>query len=207
MSQATHAAAVPVHRDYTGAKLGMWLFLFTELVLFSGLFLTFTVYRSMHLSEFAHAAEALNVVLGTTNTIILLISSLTMVLAVTALQKGKKNSALLFLGATVACALGFMTIKYFEWSAKIGHGIYPNSPHLDTLPRGDVLFYGLYYTMTGLHAFHVLIGVLVLLGIMAMVARDKITSHDFIKLENAGLYWHLVDLIWIYLFPLLYLVK
>lgn len=197
---------VAIHRDYVGAKIGMWLFLFTELLLFGGLFLAFLVYRSLYLGDFAHASDELNVVLGTFNTVVLLTSSLTMVLAVTAMQKGKKKTAILCLLLTMGCALGFMAVKYVEWSAKIHHGIYPNSHYLLELPRGQALFFGLYYTMTGLHAFHVFIGVVVLAWITVMIQKDKITQHDFIKLENAGLYWHLVDLIWIYLFPLLYLV-
>lgn len=205
MSELVHAQAM--HRDYKGAKLGMWLFLFTELVLFSGLFLSYLVYHGMYPEAFKHAASELNVTLGATNTIILLTSSLTMVLSITALQKGRKGKSIFFLALTVLCALGFLVIKYFEWGAKIHHGIYPGSEHLATLSHGEQLFFGLYYTMTGLHGFHVLVGMVALIVSGAMVKRDAITQHDFIKLENVGLYWHLVDLIWIYLFPLLYLVK
>lgn len=196
-----------IHRDYEGAKIGMWLFLFTELLLFAGLFLAFIVYRTMHLEEFHHAAQALNVSLGATNTVVLLTSSLTMVLSITAIQKGRKNASIAFLLITLLCAAAFCVIKYIEWSTKIHHGIYPNSPHLAGMSHGEVLFYGLYYTMTGLHALHVLIGAGILISMLPGLIRGKINQGDFIKLENGGLYWHLVDLIWIYLFPLLYLVK
>ena len=205
-STAGHGAP-HVHRDYQGAKIGMWLFLFTEVLLFAGLFLAFLVYRSTHLEAFHHAAQALNVTLGGTNTVVLLTSSLTMVLSITAIQKGEKRASLFFLGVTILCAVIFTCIKYVEWSAKIHHGIYPGSPHLAEMPRGEVLFYGLYYTMTGLHALHVFIGAGTLIGMIPLISNGNINKGDFIKLENAGLYWHLVDLIWIYLFPLLYLVK
>lgn len=207
MTQVAAPAESSTHRDYTGAKIGMWLFLFTEIVLFAGLFLAYAVYHSMYSEEFKQAAEHLNVTLGALNTVILLTSSLTMVLAITALQKGNSRASVRFVLLTVGFALAFMIVKYFEWTAKFEHGLYPNSSHLQTLPHGEVLFYGLYFTMTGLHGLHVLIGALVLLGMIPFIRNTSINKNDFIKLENAGLYWHLVDLIWIYLFPLLYLVK
>lgn len=194
------------HRDYTASKLGMWLFLFTELLLFGGLFLAYAVYRTLHPEAFHHAAMELNTIIGTINTVVLLTSSLTMVLSITVLQKNSRRLSALFIFLTIILAGVFMVNKYFEWSAKIHHGIYPNSPDMLTLPNGEILFYGLYYVMTGLHGLHVLIGMVLLGVILAGVWRRSITSTDFIKLENSGLYWHLVDLIWIFLFPLFYLI-
>jgi cytochrome c oxidase subunit 3 len=194
------------HRDYTGSKLGMWLFLFTEILLFGGLFLVYSVYRSMYAPDFHEAAAGLSTVLGTVNTVILLTSSLTLALAITALRRGNTRQSVLLQAATIALGLVFLANKYFEWSGHIHEGLYPNASELLSRSHGQVLFYGLYYVMTGLHGLHVIAG-LVLIGIMlTMTVRRQITGNDQIKLENAGLYWHLVDLIWIYLFPLFYLI-
>jgi cytochrome c oxidase subunit 3 len=193
------------HRDYVGAKLGMWLFIFTELILFGGLFVAYGMYRSLHPHDFHHASGELNVPLGVTNTVILLTSSLTMVLSIAAIRLQRKNQSLLFLGATVVLGCAFLVNKFFEWKAKIGHGLYPGSEHLMARPPGERLFFGLYYGMTGLHGLHVTVGVVVLAVMFALLRRDRIRHDDFIKLENAGLYWHLVDVIWIFLLPLFYL--
>jgi len=204
MTEHTHTT--PAHRDYAGSKLGMWLFLFTEILLFGGLFLVYSVYRSMHPRDFHAAAAGLSTVLGTVNTVILLTSSLTMALAIPALQRGNTRRSVLLQAATIVLGLVFLVNKYFEWSGHIHEGLYPNAPELLTRSHGEILFYGLYYVMTGLHGIHVVAG-LVLIGIMmSLTIRKNITGGDYGKLENAGLYWHLVDLIWIYLFPLFYLI-
>jgi len=195
-----------MHKDYQGAKLGMWLFLFTEVLLFGGLFILYAVYLGKYPAEFHKAGQDLNAVFGTINTLVLITSSFTMALSISALQKGNVKRSKVFIALTILFALCFLIIKYFEWSAKIHHGIYPNSPHLLQLPKGEIVFFGLYYVMTGLHGLHVLIGVGVLGFLYAFVHRGRVTPDDFVMLENAGLYWHLVDLVWIYLFPLFYLV-
>ena len=199
------AHAHPVHKDYQGAKFGMWLFLFTEILLFGGLFLLYSIYRSMYPIDFHNGGKHLNVVIGVANTVILLTSSLTVAVAITAIQKGNKKLTLACLGVTIVFALMFLVNKYIEWSAEIRHGIYPNGPELLKMPNGEKIFYGLYYSMTGLHGLHVLAGIIALLITLDFVRRDKITGTDFNKLENVGLYWHLVDVIWIFLLPLLYL--
>jgi cytochrome c oxidase subunit 3 len=193
-------------RDYTGSKIGMWLFLFTEIFLFGGLFLLYATYRYIHPQDFQHGSAGLNLILGTLNTVVLLTSSLTMALSVTSVQKGNKRLAIACLVLTILLGVVFLTNKYFEWSAEIQHGIYPGSAELLTHSKGEVLFYGLYFVMTGLHGLHVLAGVVLLSVILGLVARGKINRSEFIKLENSGLYWHLVDVIWIYLFPLFYLI-
>jgi cytochrome c oxidase subunit III len=203
---AAHDAAHP-HRDYEGAKIGMWLFLFTELLLFGGLFLVYSVYRMMYTPAFHHAAGELNVTLGVVNTLILLTSSLTMVLSVTAMQRGDRQSALNTLFWTIALAGGFLVVKAFEWGAKFAHGLYPGGAHFAELPGGEQLFFALYFVMTGLHGFHVVVGIIVLAVIWAYIRSGRIDRRDFVKLENAGLYWHLVDLIWIFLLPLFYLTN
>ena len=194
------------HRDDEGSKLGIWLFIFTELLFFGGLFITYAVYRHGNTEAFHLAGKELDVTIGTINTVILLISSMTIAMATTAIQKKDKRATLVLIWLTLLLALVFLVNKYFEWSAKIGHGIWPGSPLLEELGRGDTLFFGLYYFMTGLHALHIIIGMVLIAVILARVRNDRITFDNFQLLENGGLYWHLVDLIWIFLFPLFYLI-
>jgi len=195
-----------VHRDDIGSKLGMWLFIFTELLLFGGLFITYVVYRHMHLEAFHLASQELDVKIGTINTIILLISSATVAMSITAIQKKNKKLTLIFLGTTIILALVFLVNKYFEWGTKFEHGIFPGSEYLDQLGYGDILFFGLYFFMTGLHAFHIIVGMVLLVVIFFRVKNNYIVHDNFQLLENGGLYWHLIDLIWIFLFPLFYLI-
>ena len=184
----------------------MWLFLLSEILLFGGLFILYSTYRYKNPIEFHLAAWELNRVLGTLNTLILLTSSLTMVLSISSIQKGNRKGSASFLMATIFLGLLFLIIKYAEWTAKIGHGIYPNSPRLLGRSKGEILFYGLYYSMTGLHGLHVVVGILVLSVMLFLMMKGKINENRFIPLENSGLYWHLVDIIWIFLFPLFYLI-
>ncbi len=194
------------HKDYSGAKLCMWLFLFTELLLFSGLFLLYSVYLRRYPHEFATGGKQLNWMLGAANTGILLTSSLFAAMAVTAVQRDELRRAVYLLCGTIACAAGFMGIKYIEWSTKIGHGIYPGSEHLKTGPQGESVFFSLYYLSTGIHGLHVLIGAALLGWIAVKVRSGKVHATDYVLLENGALYWHLVDLIWIFIFPLYYLI-
>ena len=198
-------AAPAEHRDYLGAKLGMWIFVFTELVLFGGLFIAYAVYREMHALDFHEASRDLNVKLGVINTLVLLTSSLTMVLSIVAIRLKRKTQSMIFLASTMVLGCVFLVNKFFEWKAKIHHGLYPGSEHLMARPPGERLFFGLYYGMTGLHGLHVTVGLVVMAIMLVLLRRDKIRHDDFIKLENAGLYWHLVDVIWIFLLPLFYL--
>lgn len=196
-----------VHRDDVGARMGMWLFLFTELILFGGMFLVYMIYRIQYPDLFKLAGLEMNTFIGTINTIILLTSSLTMVLAIAALQKKNKFLSLVFLSSTLVFGLMFLINKYFEWSHEIHNGIYPGSNTLLAKQNGEILFFGLYYTMTGLHGLHVIIGMVIISFMMVFIIKDKITFDNYVKLENAGLYWHLVDVIWIFLFPLFYLIQ
>lgn len=199
-------AVAHIHRDDIGARMGMWLFLFTELILFGGMFILYSVYRYNYPEAFHLAAKDLNTVIGTFNTAILLTSSLTMALSITAIQRGQKTLSLMFQFLTIVLAMGFMVNKYFEWSAKFHHGIFPGSDSLLAKPSGEILFFGLYYVMTGLHGLHVIIGVILIALMMRYTSKGIITSESYVKLESAGLYWHLVDIIWIFLFPLFYLI-
>jgi len=194
------------HKDDVGSKIGMWIFLLSEVILFGGLFILYTAYRYKFRGDFHLAAMELNRILGTLNTVILLTSSLTMALSIASIRKGSRASSFGYLAATVFLGLLFLGNKYIEWSAKVGHGIYPNSPDLLGRSSGEVLFFGLYYAMTGLHGLHVLVGVGLLSVMCFFIVKGRIQKTDFILLENSGLYWHLVDIIWIFLFPLFYLM-
>ena len=195
-----------IHRDDEASKTGMWLFLFTEMLLFAGLFVVYAVYRFRNATAFHLAAHELSVVVGTVNTIILLVSSATIAMSITAIQKKSKKLALSLLIVTLVLGLAFLINKYFEWGHHIKDHIYPGSSILALRGQGDVLFYGLYFFMTGLHALHIIIG-MIFIGVVArLIIRDKIDSGNYALLENSGLYWHLVDLIWIFLFPLFYLI-
>jgi cytochrome c oxidase subunit III len=193
------------HRDSEGAKLGMWLFLFTEILLFGGLFILYSAYRARYPMEFHEAGQHLNFIIGVLNTVILLTSSLTVVLAISAIQKGNRQTTILYLTATIVLGAVFLVNKYMEWRGEIHQGLYPNSPVLAQRPMGDQIFFGLYYSMTGLHGLHVLAGIVLMLIMLVFIARRKISAEEWYKLENAGLYWHLVDVIWIFLLPLFYL--
>ncbi len=195
-----------IHRDDIGARMGMWLFLFTELLLFGGLFILYSIYRYTYPDDFHLAAKDLNIIIGTFNTAILLTSSLTIALSIAAIQRGHKSLSVFLQFVTILLAFGFMINKYFEWTAKFNHGIYPGSDVLLAKPSGEIIFYGLYYVMTGLHGLHVIIGIVLIAIMMRFTSKGIIRSDSYVKLETAGLYWHLVDIIWIFLFPLFYLI-
>jgi cytochrome c oxidase subunit 3 len=200
------AAVAEGHRDYVGSKMGMWIFLFTELLLFGGMFLLYSVYRSKYPADFHTSARDLNLFLGTANTVILLTSSLTMALSIAAMKKAARNRSLLMQFITILLGLVFLVNKYIEWSAHIHHGIYPDSALILAMSRGEIIFFSLYFVMTGIHGLHVLVGVGAIAAMLLFTARKRINPREFVKLENTGLYWHFVDIIWIYLFPLFYLI-
>ena len=194
------------HKDTTSSRIGMWLFLLSEILLFGGLFVLYAAYRYKFPVDFHLGAAELDRVLGTANTLILVTSSLTMALSISSMQKGRRGLSSLFLLVTIFLGLLFIGNKYVEWTAKMHHGVYPNSPRLLGRPGGEILFFGLYYAMTGLHGLHVLVGIILLSVMGALIRKERIRRTDFVLLENSGLYWHLVDMIWIFLFPLFYLI-
>lgn len=199
---ANHAHPV----DNEAGKLGMWIFLFTELFLFGGLFLVYAVFRAKYSDDFHKAAYELDALIGTLNTVVLLVSSMTVAMSITAVQKGNSKLAIRLLLVTLLMAVVFMVNKYFEWHHKFDLKIYPGSEVMQNLERGELLFFSLYYMMTGLHALHVIIGMILLIICVFKTKSGHIVSNRYLLLENSGLYWHLVDLIWIFLFPLLYLL-
>jgi cytochrome c oxidase subunit 3 len=192
--------------DRETGKLGMWLFLFTELFLFGGLFIVYAVMRSKYSADFHEAALELNVFIGATNTVALLVSSMTVAMSLTAIQRREPNLAMGLIFITLILAGVFMVNKYFEWGHKFSLHLYPGSDVMRNLPHGEIMFFGLYYMMTGLHALHVLIGGVLLTIVMVKIKSGTINQDHFLLQENGALYWHLVDLIWIFLFPLLYLI-
>ncbi len=202
MSELAHTE----HRDYTGAKLGMWFFLFTEILLFGGMFLVYAEFRQVNTAGFHEAGTEMDLFIGALNTVILLTSSLTMALSISAIRKGLKNRSLLLQAITVLLGIAFLVNKYFEWSDHIHKGFYPDSPQLLAKSHGQILFFGLYYVMTGIHALHVIIGVSIITFMFVLTLVGRISGGDYVKLENTGLFWHIVDIIWIYLFPLFYLI-
>ncbi len=206
MNKITQTVNVLEHRDDEASKLGMWLFLFTELLLFGGLFLVYSVYRMVNPEDFAHGGYELDVFIGTLNTIVLLTSSLTVALSITAVQKGQYKFALVLIGLTIVFAFVFLVNKYFEWGHKFHLGLQPGGETFNQLPKAEALFFLLYFFMTGLHGLHVIVGGVLLSIAGRKVQLGKIDKTNFAFLENAGLYWHLVDLIWIFLFPLFYLI-
>ncbi|MDA3930095.1 MAG: cytochrome c oxidase subunit 3 family protein [Prolixibacteraceae bacterium] len=197
---------IHLHRDDEASKIGMWLFIFTELLLFGGLFIAYSIYRFKNPVAFHMAAEELDLSVGLINTIILLTSSATLAMAYTAVQLGKIGTSKILTSATIILAIVFLINKYFEWGAKFEHNLYPGSDYLMELSQGEILFFGLYFAMTGLHALHIIIGLILMFVVLSRLQNKTMTSDNNQLLENSGLYWHLVDIIWIFLFPLFYLI-
>ncbi|HEX5221531.1 MAG TPA: cytochrome c oxidase subunit 3 family protein [Verrucomicrobiae bacterium] len=191
-------------QQHEAVTLGMWLFLATEVLFFGGLFLAYVVYRHAYSTAFAAGSAHTDLFYGTLNTAILLTSSLTMALAVHAAQENRPRSITRWLLLTLALALGFLVVKGFEYHKDFVDRLVIGLNFNPTLPAHAELFFWLYWAMTGLHAVHVIIGIGVL-GCVALLVRRK--SHAPANtIEVAGLYWHFVDLVWIFLYPLLYLI-
>jgi cytochrome c oxidase subunit 3 len=195
-------------QQFSSSKLGMWLFLFTEIMFFGGLFVAYIVYRSWNPELFTMAATQLDTMLGAVNTVVLIGSSLTIALAIRAAQLNKQKQIIYYLLGTIALATVFLIIKYFEYTAKIDIGIMPGAFYtfegIDH-PKANV-FFSIYYMMTGLHGIHVLIGIGLMIWLVIRAKAGDYGSSYFTPVEMTGLYWHLVDIIWIFLFPLMYLI-
>ncbi|MEE8404994.1 MAG: cytochrome c oxidase subunit 3 family protein [candidate division Zixibacteria bacterium] len=196
------------HQQAESAKLGTWIFLLTEVLLFGGLFCFYAIYRSWNPDMFHNAHAFLDVWMGATNTVVLIVSSLTMALAIRSMQLGRRKHTIVFLSGTVFLACVFMVIKYFEYSHKIHLGQLPGKWYFfegiaGTNPH---IFFSAYFLMTGLHGFHVLGGIAVITWLIIKTARGSFSPEYYTPIEMTGLYWHLVDLIWIFLFPLFYLI-
>ncbi|HWB83320.1 MAG TPA: cytochrome c oxidase subunit 3 family protein [Bryobacteraceae bacterium] len=191
------------------STLGMWVFLITEIMFFGGMFTAYTVYRSWYPNVFAVASSSCNIWIGMANTIVLLCSSYTMVMAVRSAQLGRKKAIINFLILTLLLGLVFLGVKGFEWAQKFQeHHVPGPSFHLEGTPlqHQAQLFFTLYFAMTGLHALHMVVGVGILSVLIFQTAKGKYSAKYFTPIDIAGLYWHFVDIIWIFLFPLLYLI-
>ncbi len=197
-----------IEHEFDAGKMGMWLFLVTEIMLFGGLFVAFGIFQYLYPEMFREAHHQLNKVMGATNTVVLLASSLTMALSIAFIQRDEVKKSKVMLILTFLCACTFLVIKFFEYKAKYEHGFLPghfyHSEHLHA--PNAALFFSLYFVMTGLHGLHVLIGMACIGWIYMRMSRGDFNSRKFGAVEFVGLYWHIVDLIWIFLFPLLYLV-
>lgn len=197
-----------MEQQVAAGKLGMWLFLAQEILFFGGLFMMYTVARYYYPDTFLAAHEYLDVRMGAFNTVVLLTSSLTMALGVRAAQTNNQKWLKANLYLTLALAGVFLVVKYFEYAHKIHDGLLPGkfftNAEMSGMPH---VFFAVYFTMTGMHGFHVIVGMAVLVWIILRANRGDFNSENYATVENFGLYWHLVDLIWIFLFPLLYLVR
>jgi cytochrome c oxidase subunit III len=206
-----------LEQQHQSATLGMWTFLATEVMFFGGLFAAFCVYRFTDPSAFALACRQLDILMGTINTFVLLTSSLTMALAVRAGQTGDRKEQIRYVLATMVLATVFLGIKaseyYEEYEKNLVPGagfqatalnIPPDAPPL--VVKQTELFFVFYFFMTGLHAFHMVIGLGLMAWMIALARRGRFTTQYFTPLENVGLYWHFVDMVWVFLFPLLYLI-
>jgi len=190
------------------ATLGMWVFLVTEVLFFGGLFLTYAVYRSFYPAAFSAASHELDILLGGINTAVLITSSLTMALAVHAAQLGQRRLLMIFLVVTMVLGTVFLGIKAVEYYHKFAEHHVPGAAFQfeRAHQRHAQIFFSLYFIMTGLHAIHMIIGIAVLLVMWIWAWRGRITSDYAGPIEISGLYWHFVDIVWIFLFPLLYLI-
>jgi cytochrome c oxidase subunit III len=209
-----HHPKLQHHFDSMGQQaeastLGMWVFLVTEIMFFGGLFMTYLVYRSASPSAFQEASHHLNVTYGTLNTVILIVSSLTMALGVRAAQtSAPPKTQGMWIGITMLFGLAFLGIKAIEYTEKFRDNLVPGPNfHWEGLyPAGAEMFYSLYFCMTGLHAIHMIIGLGIMTWLGTMALRGKFNAGYYTPVEVAGLYWHFVDIVWIFLFPLLYLI-
>jgi cytochrome c oxidase subunit 3 len=188
-------------------KNGIWLFMVTEILMFGGLFVGYAIFHNMYPEMFAEGAKELNWVMGFINTLVLIFSSLTMALGIYYTQKGERKKATLSLATTIVCGAIFMCIKYMEYSHKFHMGFFPG--RFLTAPHEHAnlgMYFGFYYCMTGLHGIHVLIGMGLITWLLIRNLRGDFNPEYYQPIEGVGIFWHIVDLIWIFLFPLLYLV-
>lgn len=195
-------------QQYEASSLGMWIFLATEVMFFGGLFAGYVVYRSAYPEAWAEGSRHLDIALGTVNTVVLIGSSLTMALAVRAAQTGRRGGQILFLLLTLILGSVFLGIKGIEYFHKFEEHLVPGPGFRweGPLVRNVQIFYSFYFAMTGMHALHMVVGIGILTTLLVMAWRHRFSPAYFTPMEISGLYWHFVDIIWIYLFPLLYLI-
>ncbi|MGA2147351.1 MAG: cytochrome c oxidase subunit 3 family protein [Bryobacteraceae bacterium] len=216
MADHAHAASPALQVQFDTAEqqkdastFGMWIFLITEIMFFGGMFLAYIVYRALYPGTFAVTSSSLNVYIGAANTAVLLCSSFTMVLAVRSAQLGRQTALAVNIVLTLLLGLVFLGVKAFEWSEKFAEHHVPGTHfHFEGIAnQGPAqLFFSLYFAMTGLHALHMVVGAGLMTWLLIWSLRGKFSAEYMTPVDIAGLYWHFVDIIWIFLFPLLYLI-
>jgi cytochrome c oxidase subunit 3 len=197
-----------MEQQLEASTLGMWVFLVTEIMFFGGMFMAYILYRVLYPEAWVLGSHHLNVSLGALNTGVLICSSLTMALAVRSAQVSSRKGQIVNLVLTILFGCTFLVVKYFEYKEKFEHHLVPG-PHFDmALPQAaqQQLFFSLYFMLTGIHALHMIVGIGLMLVILAMAIRGKFSASYYTPVEISGLYWHFVDIVWIFLFPLLYLL-
>ena len=210
-----HVAHVAHHfkdanQQYDSGKQGIWLFMVTEILMFGAILVGYGIFHNIYPEMFAEGAKSLDWKMGFINTLVLIFSSFTMAISISFVQKNEKQKAAWALATTILCGAIFMTIKYFEYTHKFHLGLLPGH-YLDPAKVGAAhanlgMYFGFYYTMTGLHGIHVLIGMGLITWLLIRTIRGDFHSQYWLPVEGVGIFWHIVDLIWIFLFPLLYLV-
>ena len=220
MSNAAGTSAIVEHQfddieqQRRAGLLGMWAFLATEVLFFGGLIFAYVIYRILHPAEFRAGSQHLVMSLGALNTVVLLTSSLTMALAVRAARLGRRKTLIAFLICTAVLGSAFLCVKGVEYSIDFKEGLTPRADYHysgtevpATLDANKInLFYFLYYAMTGLHGIHMIVGIGMLALLALLASRGRFTSENYMTVEYAGLYWHFVDIVWLFLFPMLYLI-
>jgi cytochrome c oxidase subunit 3 len=208
------AEVAPLQEQFTSqaqqrlaSLFGMWIFLATEILFFGGLFVSYASYRFWYPQGFAAGSHHLDVVLGAIDSCILLLSSFSMAMAIGAARELDRQLTLVFLAATVFLGTCFLGIEGYEWHTEIHDGLWPGNPELSAQPHGFQLFFSLNFAMTGLHGLHVIIGISLLSIFAITLGRQKVFAPNQNRVTVLGLYWHFVDIVWIFLFPLLYLIQ
>ena len=204
-SHAHHFSSLKSEAD--ASKLGLWIFLCTEILMFGGLFVAYAIYNTLHPDLFVEGSKFLDWKLGSLNTAVLLLSSFTMALSIFYVQKNKLKLSTICLWITFICGIVFLGVKYIEYSHKIHDGLLPGKFFKGGGSENLALYFSLYFMMTGLHGSHVIAGMGFILWLIVRSHKKHFKPGYVFPLECVGLFWHLVDLIWIYLFPLLYLVE
>lgn len=195
-------------QEFETSKFGVWLFLATEILMFGGLFVAYVMFADRYPEVFAAGAKFLDWRYGAFNTLLLLTSSLTIALSIHFLQKNNTKAAVINQAITLVCAAGFMGVKFIEYSHKFHENLYPGKyfGYEESALQNLALYFSVYFTMTGVHGLHVLIGMGLITWVMVRTIRGEFNSKYYTPVEGVALFWHLVDLVWIYLFPLLYLI-
>jgi cytochrome c oxidase subunit 3 len=194
--------------EFVSGKEGLWLFMVSEVMMFGGLFFGYFVMHALYPATFAEGARALDWRFGATNTLVLIFSSWTMALSIHFIQKGMRSKATMCLVTTLVCGAIFMCIKYMEWTHKFHEGFFPGHHYSnpEAVAKNIGMYFGFYFSMTGLHGIHVLVGMSLITWILIRHLRGDFDADYFLPVEGVGIFWHIVDLVWIFLFPVLYLI-